>query len=59
MQLRMSSVIEQYIVPDDLYNSTVQFEVFGQRSNFEDLQFLWDLGWLPHGPDSAGPQANG
>ena len=51
-QARISSVIEQYIVPDELYNHTVEFEVFGQRALSEDLALFWELGWLPHGRDS-------
>ena len=52
MQARISSVIEQYIVPDELYNHTVEFEVFGQRALSEDVALFWELGWLPHGQDS-------
>ena len=56
LQLRLSSVIEQYIVPPELYPSTVTFEVFGQRTHNKDLVAFWDAGLLPHGPDSEGEQ---
>ena len=54
----MSSVIEQYIIPPELYTHTVDFEVMSQRKQNEDLKFFWELGdeWLPHGPDSNNPQ---